>query len=103
MFSQGQVLPCELRWRDVIGNVRDVDYDFMALWRSDKAEGYRRDIRCSKCFCTYECFLTVNILFNPLVLPRVGWEWAQLKAAKLRHRMTGGEIAQAAPLDPARG
>ena len=103
MFSQGQVLPCELRWRDVIGNVRDVDYDFMALWKSPKAEDLRCDIRCNKCFCTYECFLTVNILFNPWVLPRVGWQWAQLKAAKLRHRMTGGDIAQAVPVDGAQG
>ena len=92
MFSKGQVLPCELRWRDVIGNVRDVDYDFMKLWRSPEAEAYRRDIHDNKCFCTYECFLTVNILFNPLVLPRVGREWLALKAAKLRHRLAGGRI-----------
>ena len=99
MFSHGQVLPCELRYNDVIGNVRDVDYDFMKLWRSPKAEEYRRDIRCNKCFCTYECFLTVNILFNPLVLPRVGWEYLQLKGAKLRHRLAGGKIVEATPLD----
>jgi len=97
MFSKGQVLPCELRWHDVIGNVRDVDYDFMKLWNSPKAEALRRDIRCNKCFCTYECFLTINILFNPLVLPRVGWQWAQLKAAKARHWLTGGVIEQADP------
>jgi MoaA/NifB/PqqE/SkfB family radical SAM enzyme len=99
MFSKGQVLPCELRWRDVIGNVRDVDYDFMKLWNSPQADEYRRDIRCNKCFCTYECFLTVNILFNPLVLPRVGWQWLQLKGAKLRHRLSGGTIEEATPLD----
>jgi len=97
MFSKGQVLPCELRWHDVIGNVRDVDYDFMKLWRSPKAEEYRRDIRENKCFCTYECFLTINILFNPCVLPHVGWEWAQLKAAKLRHALSGSRITEATP------
>ena len=111
MFSKGQVLPCELRCRDVIGNVRDVDYDFMRLWRSPQAEAYRRDIHQNKCFCTYECFLTVNILFNPLVLPRVGWQWLLLKAAKVRHRLSGGEISFApgasgdspAPVSPADG
>ena len=103
MFSKGQVLPCELRWRDVIGNVRDVDYDFMKLWRSPEADAYRQDIRCNKCFCTYECFLTLNVLFNPCVLPRVGWEWSQLKVAKLRHRVTGGRITEAEPLGAARG
>ncbi|MCD6518515.1 MAG: radical SAM protein [Anaerolineae bacterium] len=101
MFSKGQVLPCELRWRDVIGNVRDVDYDFMKLWLSPKADEIRQDIRKNKCFCTYECFLTINILFNPLVLPRVGWEWAQLKWAKLRYRLAGGRITQAPPVEEA--
>ena len=101
MFSQGQVLPCELRWRDVIGNVRDVDYDFMALWQSPKADEYRRDIRDNKCFCTYECFLTVNILFNPLVLPSIGCEWLQLKGARLRARLRGHESKQATPLGTA--
>jgi len=90
MFSQGQVLPCELQVDRMIGNVRDYDYDFKALWHSERAEELRRYIRETKCFCTYECFLTVNILFNPLVLPRVGKEWAALKAAKLKHRLTGG-------------
>ena len=103
MFSKGQVLPCELRWHDVIGNVRDVDYDFMKLWNSSKAEELRQDIRRNKCFCTYECFLTVNILFNPLVLPRVGWQWAQLKAAKARYRLAGGVIEQAEADDSAAG
>lgn len=101
MFSRGQVLPCELRVGDVIGNVRDVGYDFMKLWRSPEANALRRDIRVNKCFCTYECFLTINILLNPCVLPRVGWEWAQLKAAKLHHRLRGGVVAEAAPSEGA--
>jgi MoaA/NifB/PqqE/SkfB family radical SAM enzyme len=95
MFSRGQVLPCELRHGDVIGSVRDVDYDFMKLWTSPKADACRRDIRDNKCFCTYECFLTVNILFNPLVLPRVGRQWLALKAAKMRGALRGDRIEQA--------
>ena len=39
MFSKGQVLPCEVRWQDVIGNGSDVDYDFMKLWNSAQADG----------------------------------------------------------------
>jgi len=91
MFSEGQVLPCELYVDNVIGNVRDVGYDFKKLWHSPRAEELRRFIRDSKCFCTYECFLTVNILFNPLVLPQVTKEWAALKWSKLKHRFSGGE------------
>ena len=90
MFSQGQILPCELQVDRVIGNVRDYNYDFKALWSSQRAEELRRYIRGTKCFCTYECFLTINILFNPLVLPQVFKEWAILKGAKLKHRLLGG-------------
>jgi len=90
MFSEGQVLPCELLIDREIGNVRDVDYDFKKLWYSPKADETRAFIRDTKCFCTYECFLTVNILFNPLVLPSVMKEWAALKWSKLRHRLTSG-------------
>lgn len=93
MFSQGQVLPCELQTDRVIGNVRDYDYDFKALWYSERAEELRRYIRDTKCFCTYECFLTINMLFNPLVLPSIATEWMRLKAAKLKHRLTGGTPA----------
>jgi len=90
MFSEGQVLPCELHVDRVIGNVRDVDYDFRKLWFSPKGEEMRRYVCDSKCFCTYECFLTVNILFNPMVLPRVMREWAALKWGKVMDRLAGG-------------
>ncbi len=91
MFSEGQVLPCELQVDKAIGNVRDVDYDFKKLWFSPRADELRRWIRDTKCFCTYECFLTVNILFNPLVLPRVLKEYGALKLAELRHSLAGDE------------
>ena len=90
MFSEGQVLPCELYVDHPIGNVRDVDYDFKKLWYSPRAEELRRMIRDTKCFCTYECFLTVNILFNARVLPSVFREWTALKWGKLQHRLQGG-------------
>jgi len=88
MFSQGQVLPCELLVDKVMGNVRDYDYDFKKIWFSKKADEIRKWIRQSKCFCTYECFLTINILFNPLMLPQVLKEWGALKLCKLRHMFT---------------
>ena len=91
MFSRGQVLPCELHVDKVIGNVRDHEYDFKRIWFSEEADEARRWIRRNKCFCTYECFLTINILFNPFVLPRIMKEWALLKLGKLRHLGTGSQ------------
>jgi hypothetical protein len=53
-------------------------------------------VRETKCFCTYECFLTVNILFNPLVLPQVVKEWTALKWGKMKHRLGIGKEPKAA-------
>ena len=69
----------------ILGNVRDYDYDFKKIWYGPKADEVRRSISKGKCYCTYECFLTVNILFNPLMYPVILKEWAALKWAQLRH------------------
>jgi len=64
LSANGDVYPCELS-REKIGNVKDFDYNFKALWTSDKADKIRKQIAETKCFCTHECNWTVNILFNP--------------------------------------
>jgi len=71
MFANGDVLACELHEDMILGNVRDYDYDFKKIWNSDKGEAARRWIRDEKCFCTYECQYTVNILFNPLMYGQI--------------------------------
>ena len=86
IFSNGDVYPCELRTDLKLGNLRDYNFDFNKIWNSAQAEEARRVIRDEKCFCTYECFLTINILFNPLMLPQVFKEWVALKLAKLKKR-----------------
>ena len=78
--------------RPQLGNVRDAGYDFKKIWFSKEAEEAGKFIRESKCFCTYECFLTVNILFNPAMLPSVFKEWAVLKARRYGRRLLGGRL-----------
>jgi len=87
IFSNGDVYPCELRTDLKLGNLRASNFDFKAIWNSKQAEQARKIIRDEKCFCTYECFLTLNLLFNPLLLPQVFKEWLILKLAKLRTRV----------------
>jgi MoaA/NifB/PqqE/SkfB family radical SAM enzyme len=70
MFPSGRVKLCELR-EEVFGNIRDFDYDFSSLWRSKEAEAIRKKINTEKCFCTHECFLTMNLFFNPKFLLRL--------------------------------
>ncbi len=84
MFSNGDILPCELLTDRKLGNVRDYNYDFKAIWFNEKADEARKFIKDSKCFCTYECFLTINILFNLRRWPQLFKEWANLKISKLK-------------------
>jgi MoaA/NifB/PqqE/SkfB family radical SAM enzyme len=89
MFANGDVYPCELLIDRKLGNVREAGYDFKKIWFSKEAEASRKFIRESKCFCTYECFLTINILFNPMMMPAVLKEWSSLKMRKLWRRLSG--------------
>ena len=72
MYPEGQVYPCEILDKShMIGNIRDFDLDFRKLWLSQKARDEIKFIRGAKCFCTHECFNTVNILFNAKFYPRL--------------------------------
>jgi MoaA/NifB/PqqE/SkfB family radical SAM enzyme len=89
IFANGDVYPCELHTDLKLGNLRDYHFDFKAIWKSEKAEQARKLIKTGKCFCTYECFLTVNILFNPLMVPEILKEWGSLKWSRLRKWLRG--------------
>lgn len=61
--ANGDIYPCEVL-EEKIGNLRDVEYDFLKLWYNDKAKKISKDIINNKCFCTYECAWSFNILGN---------------------------------------
>lgn len=63
MTETGDLYPCEILNKK-IGNIRDANYNFNKLWYSDRAEEIRKFIKDTKCYCTYECAITTNILFN---------------------------------------
>ena len=93
MFANGDIYPCELLIDRKIGNIREAGYDFKKIWFSKEAAAAQKFIRESKCFCTYECFLTVNILFNPTMLPTVLKEWASLKFRRYTRGLGGKPAA----------
>lgn len=76
--TNGDVYPCELL-NDQIGNLRQSSYNLKQLWQSERAMKIRKQIRQTRCFCTHECFITNNILFNLKMLPRVLREYVNLK------------------------
>ncbi|MBI2135154.1 radical SAM protein [Candidatus Woesearchaeota archaeon] len=72
MYPEGQVHPCEILDNShALGNIREFNYDFRKLWLSQKAKEEVKFIRGTNCFCTHECFNTVNILFNAKFYPRL--------------------------------
>jgi MoaA/NifB/PqqE/SkfB family radical SAM enzyme len=75
----GGVYACELR-RDKLGSLRDSDFDFRRIWRSPEAVAARRAIEKQKCHCTYECFMSLNVMFDPVQSLRVARKWVELKA-----------------------
>lgn len=68
VFSEaGDVYSCELL-KMKLGNIRDYNYDFKKLWNCQEAEKIRKFINDTKCFCTHECVVRTNILFNPKIM-----------------------------------
>lgn len=63
LSETGEVFPCEVLGEKVGQNIRDYQYSFSRLWKSPQAQKTRAIIR-DGCFCTYECAMTSNVLFN---------------------------------------
>ena len=61
--ANGDISPCEIL-DDKFGNLRDYNYDFMKLWKKKSSKDFCKKIKKNKCFCTYECAWTFNVLGN---------------------------------------
>lgn len=72
IYSNGDVAPCELLY-DKAGNLKDFNYDFMKCWTSQKSDIIRKNIKCSKCFCTFECSWLINIFSSPRYFPEIAY------------------------------
>ncbi len=82
LWYNGDVYPCEMLDRKM-GSLRESDYDLRKVWNSVPAQQIRNFIKESRCFCTEECNINMNILFNPLNLPRLLGNVARIQCAKL--------------------
>lgn len=70
ILSNGDVLPCELRL-EIMGNLRENSYSMKKLLSKPAAKKIVSQIKKEKCFCTHECFLTTNLLFNPIAMGKI--------------------------------
>ena len=81
LMPAGDVYVCEL-WKKPIGNLRDFDYDFPALWKSDNAFRIRDEILSTQCTCYHQCFLSNTLFWNLKTWPRMLGEWARIRRNK---------------------
>lgn len=73
----GDVYPCE-SFQMKLGNVREMGYDLQQLLKSSKNDKLIRMIKDRACYCTHECYMMMNILFNPLFYPALLKEYIQI-------------------------
>lgn len=81
LYPDGTVAPCELR-DEVMGNLRENGYNFREIIQSAQARKIRQRINQEKCHCTYECFLTNAVMFNPVMFSKVLLEAARIKYSR---------------------
>jgi MoaA/NifB/PqqE/SkfB family radical SAM enzyme len=70
----GDVWSCCTR-AESMGNLRAADFDFMAVWTSQKGDALRGSIRRNECFCPLANAAYSSMLSDPSSMTRVGWRW----------------------------
>ncbi|MBL7196982.1 MAG: radical SAM protein [Candidatus Omnitrophica bacterium] len=76
--ADGTVYPCEIL-NQPLGNLRDYGMDFMKLWNDERIKECRKFIRDTKCNCVYGCAWTINIIANPIFLPKLVYNFLKQK------------------------
>lgn len=74
IYSYGDVVECEVK-NSVIGNLRDVDYDFGKLWFSDRAKEVAEEA-ANGCFCTHECGHYSSAIYSLQQTAKIGFQAA---------------------------
>jgi radical SAM protein with 4Fe4S-binding SPASM domain len=77
LTETGNVYPCE-SFDKKMGSVRESDYNMRKIIKSEKAQSIIDSIKNDKCYCTHECYMMTNILFNPKMYPALFKEYMQL-------------------------
>ncbi len=70
----GEVYPCE-SFTMGLGNLRDNGFDLQGLLHGDVGVQQLAAIKRRDCYCTHECSMMMNILFNPRLYPALWREY----------------------------
>jgi radical SAM protein with 4Fe4S-binding SPASM domain len=86
LTESGDLYPCEGRWDRSFGNVREAGYDLRGMLRSERAERILDEIARGGCYCSHECNFLTNILYNPMMHPRLLRDYVRLRMQATAHR-----------------
>jgi MoaA/NifB/PqqE/SkfB family radical SAM enzyme len=67
VYANGDMAPCELL--PVVGNIRHQSYQ--DILKGDAWHQAVKSIQNNECFCTHNCNMVENILFNPKTYPNL--------------------------------
>jgi len=68
--SDGDVSPCEILDEN-FGNLRDAQYRMDRILDTEKARQVLKEIKDTKCSCTFECAVHASLIFNIWNYPRL--------------------------------
>ena len=77
VYQNGNVHSCEVlhtihpKQSSYLGNLNDVNWDIRQILRTAEAYRVRKFIKDKKCFCTFECAKTADVLYTPKLLAKV--------------------------------
>lgn len=77
VYQNGEVHSCEVLntihpdQSSYLGNLNDCNWDIKQVLKTAEAQRVRRFIKDKKCFCTFECAKTADVLYTPKLLAKV--------------------------------
>jgi radical SAM protein with 4Fe4S-binding SPASM domain len=75
----GDVYPCEEFTPQMkMGNLRENGYNIKKVLKTDLSQRVIHSIQENRCYCTHECFIMTNLLFNPRTYPVLLKEYIQI-------------------------
>lgn len=75
--DNGDVYPCE-SFRGRLGNMRKMDFNLKEMLHSGVYRESMAAIKRRECHCHHECYMMLNILFNPRQYPTLFKEYCRL-------------------------
>ena len=72
LWDDGKVSPCEVLENQHLGDIRNFDYDFYRLKKSQNVDQFhQKEIIQKKCSCDWICAPPINRLYDPRTVPDV--------------------------------